>query len=229
MISDKKDSEDTSKEIVANLSEEIAQLQTKAFSAQMNPHFVFNALAAVQYFITSGDKKASLFYLSVFSKLIRYYLKQIDKDSVLLTEESNMLNAYLTLQKLRYKNEFDYHIHSDQEKETNASIPPFILQNLFENIIEHAIYNQYKNYKLEVSFETSQKQVKAKINFSYEDGHGDIINYIPEYRKKLIKWQEQIRQHNSCKNYSIKKKITFNKNCDGKGGEITLSLPNLSK
>src|SRR5690606_1063793 len=103
------DSVDTSDVIAASLSEEIAQLQTKAFSAQMNPHFVFNALAAVQYFIVSGNKKASLFYLSVFSKLIRYYLKQVDTDSVLLTEESSMINAYLTLQKLRYKNQFDYH------------------------------------------------------------------------------------------------------------------------
>ncbi len=229
MLSEKKNPENTSDEIVANLSEEMAQLQVKAFNTQMNPHFVFNALAAVQYFITSGDKKASLFYLSVFSKLIRYYLKQIDKDAVLLIEESNMINAYLTLQKLRYKNQFDYHIHSDQEKEKNASIPPFILQNLFENIIEHAIYNQYKNYRMEVVFETSPKQVVAKINFSFEEGLGETINYIPDYRKKLIKWQEQIRQHNSCKNYSIKKKITFNKNCDGKGGKITLSLPNLSK
>ncbi|MEH6764892.1 MAG: histidine kinase [Aequorivita antarctica] len=229
MLPKNKDAENTSDEIAANLSEEIAQLQLKAFSTQMNPHFVFNALAAVQYFITSGDKKASLFYLSVFSKLIRYYLKQIGKNSVLLIEEIGMINAYLTLQKLRYKNQFDYHIHPNLEIAKNASIPPFILQNLFENIIEHAIHNQYKNYRMEVTFETSPKKVIALINFSYEEGSGKTINYIPDYRKQLIKWQEQIRQHNSCKNYSIKKKITFNKNYDGKGGKISLSLPNLSK
>ncbi len=216
--------------IKANLSEEIAQLQLKAFSAQMNPHFVFNALNSVQYFITSGDKKASLFYLSVFSKLIRFYLNHIDKETVLFVEEKEMLNAYLTLQKLRYNNQFDFQIIKNGKIENSeAVIPSFILQNLFENIIEHAIYNQYKNYSIKVSFEISPKNVTVFILFSYGKSLTESLKYIPEYRKQLIKWQDQIRQLNSCKNYSIKKKITFNKNCDGKGGTITLSLPNLSK
>jgi LytS/YehU family sensor histidine kinase len=212
-----------------SLSEEMAQLQLKAFSAQMNPHFVFNALSSVQYFITSGDKKASLYYLSVFSKLIRFYLKNIDRETVLLIEEREMLNSYLTLQKLRYKNQFNYSIVQDQSSDyTKATIPSFILQTLFENTIEHAIYNQYKNYEIEIAFNTSPKNVVVTIVFNYEESLGKITQYIPDYRKQLIKWQDQIRQLNSCKNYSIKKKITFNENCDGKGGTITLSLPNLT-
>lgn len=222
-------SENNSEEITTKLSEEMAQLQLKAFSAQMNPHFVFNALNAVQYFITSGDKKASLFYLSIFSKLIRFYLKHLDKDTVKLTEEKEMLNAYLTLQKLRYNNQFDYTISPSKNEDTEAVIPSFILQNMFENIIEHAIYNQYRNYAIEIAFTTSTNYVLVTVFFQYEESLEKKVDYIPDYRKQLIKWQDQIRQLNSCKNYSIKKKITFNKNCDGKGGTITLSLPNLSK
>lgn len=217
-------------EIKTKLSEEMAQLQLKAFSAQMNPHFVFNALAAVQYFITSGDKKASLFYLSIFSKLIRFYLKHLDKETVLLTKEKEMLNAYLTLQKLRYNNQFDYLLSPHTEIDNaEATIPSFILQNLFENIIEHAIYNQYKNYHIEITFQTLPKNVLVIVVFKYGESLKETLQYIPDYRKQLIKWQDQIRQLNTCKNYNIKKKITFNENCDGKGGTITLSLPNLSK
>ncbi len=230
MLLQNEDLKNNPEEIVTKLSEEMAQLQLKAFSAQMNPHFVFNALNAVQFFITSGDKRASLFYLSIFSKLIRFYLKNLDKETVKLVEEKEMLNAYLTLQKLRYKNRFDYKIKQMEEAENkDAIIPSFILQNMFENIIEHAIYNQYKNYNVEVSFTTSLTNVLVTIVFQYEESIEKKVDYIPDYRKQLIKWQDQIRQLNSCKNYSIKKKITFNKNCDGKGGTITLSLPNLSK
>jgi|GEM_PF-4407768 len=213
----------------SKLSEEIVQLQLKAFKTQMNPHFVFNSLAAVQYFITSGDKKASLFYLSIFSKLIRFYLKHMNKETVLLTEEKEMLNAYLTLQKLRYSNQFDYSISQNKgEEDKTAVIPSFILQTLFENLIEHAIYNQYKNYMLEIAFQTFPKKVLITVLFHYDDSLEKKASYIPHYRKQLVKWQDQIRQLNNCKNYTIKKKVTFNENCNGKGGVLTLNLPNLS-
>lgn len=228
MLPQNKKFENNPEEVKTKLSEEMAQLQMKAFSAQMNPHFVFNALNAVQYFITSGDKKASLFYLSIFSKLIRFYLKHLDKETVKLAEEKEMLNAYLTLQKLRYNNQFDYRLLNDPETENlEATIPSFILQTLFENMIEHAIYNQYKNYNIEIAFTSSIKNIVVTIIFQYEENEEKKIDYIPDYRKQLIKWQDQIRQLNTCKNYKIKKKVTFNKNCDGKGGTITLSLPNL--
>lgn len=229
MLIKNKYSQKTPDEIVANLSEEMAQLQLKAFSAQMNPHFVFNALAAVQYFITSGDKKASLFYLSIFSKLIRFYLKHLNKETVKLVQEKEMLNAYLTLQKLRYNNQFNYRIIQNSEIESSeAIIPSFILQTFFENMVEHAIYNKYKNYNIEIAFQAKPKNVLVSVVFQYDKDLGEKEQYTPDYRKQLIKWQDQIRLLNTCKNYNIKKKITFNKNCNGEGGEITLNLPNLS-
>lgn len=228
MLSQNKNPENNSEEIKTKLSEEMAQLQLKAFHAQMNPHFVFNALNAVQYFITTGDKKASLFYLSIFSKLIRFYLKHLDEETVQLSEEKEMLKAYLSLQKLRYNNQFDYILVPDSDS-MDATIPSFILQTLFENIIEHAIYNQYKNYHIEITFQTSPKNVLVTVVFKYGESPKETPQYIPDYRKQLIKWQDQIRQLNTCKNYNIKKKITFNENCDGKGGKITLNLPNLSE
>lgn len=228
MLSQNKNPENNPEEIKTKLSEEMAQLQLKAFHAQMNPHFVFNALNAVQYFITTGDKKASLFYLSIFSKLIRFYLKHLDEETVQLSEEKKMLNAYLSLQKLRYNNQFDYIIVPDSDTDaTEAIIPSFILQTLFENIIEHAIYNQYRNYHIEIAFQTSSKNVLVTVVFKYGVSTKENPQYIPDYRKQLIKWQDQIRQLNTCNNYNIKKKITFNENCDGKGGKITLNLPNL--
>ena len=89
-----------SKENSLNPSEEMVQLKLKAFRSQMNPHFIFNALNSIQYFITSENKKSAVIYLSVFSKLIRFYIKHIEKETVNLADELAMLNGYLRLQKL---------------------------------------------------------------------------------------------------------------------------------
>jgi LytS/YehU family sensor histidine kinase len=211
------------------LAEEMAHLKLKAFRAQMNPHFVFNALNAIQYFITSENKKSAVIYLSVFSRLIRFYLKHIEEDTVQLSEEIEMLHRYLKLQKLRYNDQFEYTITQDQELSTiDAKIPSFILQTVFENIIEHAIYNQYKNYTIAIGFKITKKRVHLEVGFTYNTSGIEKVTYAPDYRVQLIKWQDQIRLLNDFKNYSIKKKVTFNNNLTSKGGDIVLSLPNLS-
>jgi len=223
---DKKIKEEQEK--LFKIREEMLHLKLKAFRSQMNPHFIFNALSGIQYFITSGNKKQALNYLSVFSKLIRFYLKHIEKETVNLFDEIAMLKGYLILQKLRYSDHFNYDIHFEETSKIEASIPSFVLQTLFENIIEHAIYNQYKNYTIQVVFKTNKKNVLVDIAFTYKMTVREDIKYIPDYREQVIKWQDQIRLLNNFKNYKIAKKVTFKKSSTLNGGTIELILPNLS-
>lgn len=207
---------------------EMVDLKLKAFQSHMNPHFIFNALNAIQYFITSENKKDSVVYLSVFSKLIRFYLKHIENDTVHLADEIEMLKGYLKLQKLRYQNKFDFAIRVDSgSKIKEAIIPSFILQTLFENSIEHAIYNQYENYTVDIVFKPTVYKVIVEINFNYKVIGNKGVKYTPDYRAQMIKWQDQIRLLNDFKNYKIEKKVSFNKNTTLRGGNIKLSLPNL--
>lgn len=210
-----------------NLREEMVQLKLKAFRSQMNPHFIFNALSGIQYFVTTSNKKQALTYLSVFSKLMRFYLQHFEKETVSLSDEIAMLNNYLILQKLRYEEQFDYSMNLKGNVGSDATIPSFILQTLFENIIEHAVYNQYKNYAIEIHFKIKKQQVLVNINFKHDANKTGKIAYTPIYRDKLMKWQDQVRFLNRSKNYNIQKKITFNKSNGFTGGNILLSLPNL--
>lgn len=89
-------------EKLLQIREEMLELKIFALNSQLNPHFLFNSLNAIQYFVTSEKKKLALEYLSTFSRLIRFYLKQLGKDTVSLYNEIDMLNWYLKLQKLRY-------------------------------------------------------------------------------------------------------------------------------
>ncbi|WP_298903332.1 histidine kinase [uncultured Psychroserpens sp.] len=205
---------------------QLVDLKLKALSAQMNPHFVFNALNAIQYFVSSGNKKLALEYLSIFSKLIRFYLKNFENDTVSFKDEMSMLNWYLKLQKLRYDQQFEFKIE-EIKRPYYAVIPSFIIQTLFENIIEHAVYNQHKNQVLFVHFEVTDTNVTLNIKYRHDTLKKDS-NYKPEYRDNIISWQDQIRLLNKVKDYNIEKHITFVNNDTQQGGDITLILPNLS-
>ncbi len=206
------------------IKEEMVELKLKALNSQLNPHFVFNALNAIQYFISSEKKKSALEYLSTFSKLIRFYLKHLEQDTVSLKDEIDMLHWYLKLQKLRYSNQFEYSISMEKGAEkTEAHIPSFIIQTLFENSIERAVFYQYKNQKLEITFKVLEETVVLDILHRYQKNNQNLT-YMPEYRQDVIQWQDQIRLLNAVKNYDIKKEVT---NTDG-SEKITLTLPNLS-
>ena len=117
---------------------EMIELKLKALNSQLNPHFVFNSLNAVQYFITTQNTKSALDYFSTFSRLVRFYLNQLGKDTTSLYNEIDLLHWYLKLQKLRYDDSFDYTISIKKEnnKTKEAVIPTFVIPTLFENIVE---------------------------------------------------------------------------------------------
>ncbi|WP_411030752.1 histidine kinase [Spongiimicrobium sp. 3-5] len=215
-------------ENLLRIKQEAIALKLKAFRSQMNPHFVFNALNAIQYFITTGNKKSALDYFSIFSKLIRFYLKHLEKDTVFLKDEVAMLQGYLKLQKLRYNHRFDYQIHfNEKAAQSGARIPAFVLQTLFENIIEHAIYHQPKNHLIKAFFEVNDCNVRVDIAYNYGSTIKKNAMYLPEYRERIVQWQHQIRLLNKAKNYGITKKVTFGKHPDKNDGTISLNLPNL--
>ena len=211
------------------VQKEMVDLKFKVLRSQMNPHFIFNALSAIQYFITSGNQELALNYLSVFSNLIRFYLKHIESETVHLTDEIDMLKRYLSLQKLRYNEQISYEISIDEDSiNIDAVIPSFVIQTLFENIIEHAIFNQFKNFSINTYFKVKTKSVKVKITFRYDLSDEKKVKYIPEYRNQILKWQDQIRHLKRLKNYDIKKKIVFEKNNKFNGGTIMVKFPNIS-
>lgn len=215
-------------ERLLDIQKQLVDLKLKALSSQMNPHFVFNAINAIQYFITSDNKKSALEYLSVFSKLIRFYLKHLELDTVNLKDEIDMLSWYLKLQKLRYHEQFDFKIDKEIiDDSTNAVIPSFIIQTLFENIIEHSVSSQHKNQKLNALFKVSKANVILEIEYRH-DTIKTTKKYAPEYRENIIKWQDQVHLLNNVKHYNIRKDVSFIDGEKTSGGNIILKLPNLA-
>ncbi|MDB5283112.1 MAG: ypdA 5, partial [Bacteroidota bacterium] len=84
------------------LNRKIAGLEMESLRAQMNPHFIFNCLNAIQDFILSNDATSAKHYLSSFSKLIRKTLNNSRRSAINLQEEIDFLTLYLSLERMRF-------------------------------------------------------------------------------------------------------------------------------
>lgn len=121
----------------------LEQLELKALRSQMNPHFIFNMLNAVQKYILENDKEASYRYLTRFSKLIRSFLENSRQTTISLKDELDLLRSYMEMEALRFRNKFTYEIEIDPSLDTAAVfIPSMLIQPYVENAIWHGIQHK---------------------------------------------------------------------------------------
>ena len=114
-----------------------------ALQAQMNPHFVFNALSAIQNFILNNNAEEATDYLSRFSRLMRLFLESSRNKYIALSEEKVLLDYYIQLEQLRFKDKFTYQISLEEGVSLDTEIPSLLLQPFVENAINHGLV--YKN------------------------------------------------------------------------------------
>ncbi len=127
----------------AEFQQKVAELEMQALRAQMNPHFIFNCLNSINRFIFKNETKVASDYLTRFSRLIRMVLLHSQKKLVPLEDELEMLKLYLDMERLRFKNAFDYHITTTNAIENSSVfIPPLLLQPFCENAIWHGLMHK---------------------------------------------------------------------------------------
>jgi hypothetical protein len=128
--------------------------EIKTLKAQMNPHFIFNALNSIQQFILINENEKAQQYLSKFSKLIRKILESSTADSLNLHDEIRILRGYIEIESLRFNNVFEYRISlSDQLENSLVQIPHFLIQPFVENAIWHGLLPRDGAKSLDVTFD----------------------------------------------------------------------------
>lgn len=146
----------------------IDQLRQKALQTQMNPHFIFNALSAIQKSMTTNEQEKALLYLSRFAKLIRSIFEYSKREEITLEEEIDFLQLYLNLEKLRFKNKIvvDFSVDPNLEQHLYSTLlPPLLLQPLVENAFKHGLFHKEGEGRLQLNF--SKKE--TYLCFSIED------------------------------------------------------------
>ncbi len=122
---------------------QISDLESKALRAQMNPHFVFNSLNAIQECIVTGKIEEAYSYLSQFSRLLRLVLEHSDVNGVSLHEELEVLSLFVSLEKLRFRNDMKFVKEIDDRlDQEEITISPMLIQPHLENAIWHGLRNK---------------------------------------------------------------------------------------
>lgn len=133
----------------------ITELEIKALKAQMNPHFIFNAMNSIQEFTLTGDIDKANKYISRFSRLLRNVLHQSAQNSVLLSDEISTLQLYLEIESLRQGKDFSFSVVTDNGTEAQViRIPSMLVQPFVENALHHGLANMEGQKNLQIKFST---------------------------------------------------------------------------
>ena len=127
----------------AELHQRAVELEMQALRAQMNPHFIFNCLSSINRFIFKNDNKTASDYLTRFSRLIRMVLMHSQRKLIPLEDELEMIRLYLDLERLRFKDAFNYSITTTNIVDAgNIFLPPLLLQPFCENAVWHGLMHK---------------------------------------------------------------------------------------
>jgi sensor histidine kinase YesM len=148
------------------LEKNAMEIEMMALRSQMNPHFVFNSLNTVRYFVLSDQKEKAKNYLAKFSKLLRTILTYSKENTISLSNELEAIRLYLDVESGRFESNFFYSIKIDEQIDLDSvMIPPLLLQPFAENAIIHGLRNSEKNEKIlniKVS-QTSEERLEISI------------------------------------------------------------------
>ncbi len=161
----------------------LTEYQMKALTAQMNPHFIFNAINSIQNFIIQNHSTLAYDYLIKFSKLIRLVLNNSNANEISLRQELETLNLYVELEQLRFENSFNYHVHIASQLDTDSLvIPALLLQPYIENAIWHGLM-PLKNRKGAIDITIIEQEKFLKITIT-DNGIGRAAS--DQIKKKIV-------------------------------------------
>lgn len=149
---------------------QLAEFELKATHAQMNPHFIFNSLNSIKYYLSINDQKNADHYIDHFSSLLRSFLENGSKDFIELKDEIEILKSYLELEKQRMSPSFTYTIKVAPSL-YHFLIPTHLIQPFVENAIKHGINHSSKECQIFIHFYTQDSYLICVID---DDGIGRI-------------------------------------------------------
>jgi len=142
-----------------------AESELKAIRAQMNPHFIFNALNTIQSYIYLKDNQNASNYLGKFSRLTRMILDMSNNETVSLKDELEALNLYLQLERMRFEEVLTFNIAIADALDTESiKLPAMLIQPYIENAIKHGLLHKKDNRELHCSFELRGNNLVVSID-----------------------------------------------------------------
>ena len=186
----------------------LAELQNEAIRAQLNPHFIFNALNSIRSLILMDRKEGSLDYLGKFSTLVREVLSISKEEIISLSRELKFNENYVNIEQLRFSQSLNYEVIVLDEIDVNeVKVPPMIMQPFIENAIWHGLLGKEEDANLTVIIKKESESLIISID---DNGEGR--------KKKEKKVQSSYKTKKSYGELLSKQRLQSM----GKGAEIKI-------
>ena len=203
------------------LTQRAQAMEQNLLRTQMNSHFIFNALTAVQDFIQQGATDQAGYFLRKFSRLIRQVLDNSRSEFIPLEQEVALLEDYLSLHNLGRETPFEYSLEVDETLDPEAvGIPPMFAQPFVENALVHGLDRQ-KNGCIALRFSLSGETLHLTVR---DNGPGlsQGVSPRPKHtshatqitRERIALYRAMYRQH-----------IDFQVNSSDAGVTVSFQLP----
>ena len=151
-------------------------LERKALTAQMNPHFIFNAMTSIQHLISTGEHELAQDYLNKFARLLRGVFEASKQLQITLEVDISIIENYIALEALRFDDSFDYTIELEPSLEGNQlMVPALIAQPIIENAIHHGLARKQHDGHLNIRI----SDVNDHIEYTIKDngvGRSESVN-----------------------------------------------------
>ena len=182
------------------LQHTISELNQQNLRQQMNPHFVFNTLNSIQYYVFQNDKIAANNYMSKFAALMRKTLENSRHPAIPIKDELDALELYLDLESLRFKEKFEWSIKLDEEIDTLLfKIPTMLIQPYVENSLSHGLMHKEGKGYVHIELKLGKDEINCiiedngigrkkamEIKETRNSNHNSLGTTITESRLKLV-------------------------------------------
>ncbi len=174
------------------LARKLDEVKLSALRAQLNPHFFFNALNAIQHFMFKKDKRNSSLYFSNFAKLMRHFLEASKEEVTTVAAEVDHLDLYLGLEKLRFEGKLFYDISTDlMDDPEDIMIPSLLIQPFVENAVNHGIMPKDGKGFVKVEFRQEENRLLCSVQ---DDGVGrdEALKIKSRQKNKHRSWGNEL-------------------------------------
>ncbi len=215
-----------------NFEKRVSQLELGVLQAQMNPHFIFNSLNAIQSRLDDGDKSIVSQYLEDFAGLMRLFLESSRNNTLTLQNELKLISLYIKLESLRFGDKMKYDIIVDKDIDLlYTRIPTMLLQPFIENSINHGLFHKGHGGILRIEFQRKNDRLCISVidngigrKKSLEIRNSSVKNYKSRALSIIHERIDILKKYNQ---YDIELEIKdlYDDDNIAQGTEVYISLP----
>ncbi len=222
----------------AVLTKEMEKTKMRALQTQMNPHFIFNSLNSIRSYMLKNETKEASGYLSKFSRLIRQILEYSSEEYITLKQELQVLDLYVQIEQLRFRDEFGFEIDAEESIEQDElMVPPLIVQPFLENAIWHGLMQKEgkKRIHLLVKDEGTRLKIIVRDNGIGREESSRNKTGVPKETKSMAidLTTQRIEMLEEKELDAAEKKVSiidlYNEDRSPAGTEVRITIPKIQR